>query len=104
MGTCSLEGWPESCIYKLLAFQYNSDEEDFNQRFSSQPGVNTTLPDFGSTLCAPIPYEPMYLFFEAVGYTVGERLLSLEASACCSACFAHDFTTQWPNLPPLVVL
>ena len=69
--SCSLEGWPESCIYKLLELQYDPEMEDFNNRFSSQPGVNTSLSDFGSTLCAPIPYEPMYLFFEAVGYTVG---------------------------------
>lgn len=68
---CSLEGWPENCIYKLLEIQYDPEESEFSERFSSQPGVNVTLPDFGSSLCAPIPYEPTYLFYQAVGYTIG---------------------------------
>ena len=52
---CSLEGWPEECIYKLLQLQYDADAEEFNERFSSQSGVNTTIPNFGvDPLC---PYS-----------------------------------------------
>ena len=36
--------------------------------------MNTTIEDFGTSLCAPIPYEPFFLFFEAVGYSIGEFL------------------------------
>ena len=67
-----LEGWSESCIYDLIEIEYDADVPDFNQRFSSRPGVNTTIAGFGTELCAPIPYEPFFLFFEAVGYSIGE--------------------------------
>lgn len=69
---CSLEGWEERCIYKLLEIQYDEGVDDFNSRFSSRPDVNVTIADFGYPLCAPIPYEPSYLLLEAAGYTAGK--------------------------------
>lgn len=67
-----LEGWDQRCIYSLLEIQYDADVDDFNSRFSSLPDVNVTVADFGSGLCAPIPYEPTYLLLEAAGYREGK--------------------------------
>ena len=91
-----LEGWSESCIYNLIQIEYDADVPDFNQRFSSRPGVNTTIADFGTSLCAPIPYAPFFLFFEAVGYSIGECLAPPEP---CSTSMK-----RLPVLPPLRAL
>ena len=37
-------------------------------RFSEQPGVTVSIPDYGMTASAPF-YEPMYEALEAAGYT-----------------------------------
>ena len=54
----------------MLELSYDAN----SQKFSSQHGVSTTVADFGSTSCAYIPYEPMYLYLEALGYTTGEQI------------------------------
>ena len=62
-----LHGFPEDCIYPLLEVQYDAA----TRSFSNVPGVTTKVSNFGGQLCAPIPYEPLFLAAQAIGYTVG---------------------------------
>jgi lysophospholipase-3 len=56
------------CRDELLTLRYDRHaDEPIRQRFSEQPGVTVTIPDFGKTASAPA-YEPMYEALEAAGY------------------------------------
>ena len=65
---CRLHGFPEDCIYPLLQTAYDAEAGTF----SNPPGVTTSISDFGGQFCAPIPYEPLFVAAQAVGYTIGE--------------------------------
>ncbi len=60
---CRLYGFPQSCIYPLLTVQHNG-----GMNFSNPVGVTSAVKNFGDPSCAPIPYVPMYAFFEGLGY------------------------------------
>lgn len=64
---CRLHGFPEDCIYPLLEVQYDAATGNF----SNQPGVSTSVSDFGGQFCAYIPYEPLFIAAQAIGYTFG---------------------------------
>ena len=58
----------QTCQDQLLTLQYAADSpRPMADRFSNQPGVTVTIPDFGRTESAPF-YEPMYERLEAAGY------------------------------------
>jgi len=58
----------QTCQDQLLTLRYDADSDrPMNQRFSNQPGVQVTIPDFGKTDSAPF-YESMYQRLEAAGY------------------------------------
>ena len=66
-----LEGFPEACIYPRLQMQFDAA----TGTFANAPGVNTSISDFGGQFCAPIPYEPLFVVAQAIGYTSGWQLL-----------------------------
>ena len=76
--TRRLHGFPEDCIYPLLEVQYDAATGNF----SNVPGVSTSISNLGGQLCAPIPYEPLFIAAQAIGYTIGENLCL--SSLCCS--------------------
>jgi lecithin-cholesterol acyltransferase len=56
------------CQDQLLTLRYSaSSKRPMAERFSNQPGVAVTIPDYGRTESAPF-YEPMYARLEAGGY------------------------------------
>jgi lysophospholipase-3 len=56
------------CRDELITLRYRADPRlPFARRFSEQPGVTTSIPDYGSTLSAPF-YEPLYTTLERAGY------------------------------------
>ena len=63
-----LHGFSEDCIYPLLETPY----DEATSSFSNLPGVTTSISDFGGQFCAPIPYEPLFVAAQAVGYTFGK--------------------------------
>jgi lecithin-cholesterol acyltransferase len=58
----------QRCQDQLLTLRYAADSHrPMARRFSNQPGVTITIPEFGRTASAP-DYEPMYKRLEAAGY------------------------------------
>ena len=56
------------CRDELLTLRYDRDsDKPIRLRFSEQPGVTVTIPDYGRTASAP-GYEDMYKALEAAGY------------------------------------
>jgi lecithin-cholesterol acyltransferase len=56
------------CKDELITLRYRGDRRvPMARRFTEQPGVRTSIPDYGSTASAPA-YEPMYRALEAAGY------------------------------------
>jgi lecithin-cholesterol acyltransferase len=56
------------CKDELITLRYRQHSKlPFAQRFSEQPGVRTSIPDYGSTRSAPF-YEPLYTTLEHAGY------------------------------------
>jgi lecithin-cholesterol acyltransferase len=56
------------CRDKLLTLRFDTGgHEAWSQRFSNQPGVSTSVADYGETESTPF-YEPMYKALEAAGY------------------------------------
>lgn len=57
------------CRDELLTLRYAADSNrPMRLRFSEQPGVTVSMPDYGLTESAPF-YEDMYQALEAAGYT-----------------------------------
>ncbi|MBV9577291.1 MAG: hypothetical protein JO057_01740 [Chloroflexi bacterium] len=57
-----------ACEYRLLTLRYDPNFfRAMPERFSDQPGVTVTIPDYGTTESAPF-YETMYQRLEAAGY------------------------------------
>lgn len=59
-----------ACSFSCL--QYDPSVPSLSARFSNQPGVNVSLPDYGQPLCAPY-YQPLFYLLQLVGYTPGRR-------------------------------
>jgi lysophospholipase-3 len=56
------------CQDELLTLRYDAaSHRPMRDRFSNQPGVSVTIPDYGRTESAPF-YEAMYQRLEAAGY------------------------------------
>jgi len=58
------------CRDELMTVRYDASKshQPMRLRFSEQPGVTVSIPDFGRTESAPF-YETMYRALEAAGYT-----------------------------------
>jgi lecithin-cholesterol acyltransferase len=58
----------QMCQDQLLTLRYAADSDrPMAERFTNQPGVSVTIPDYGRTQSAPF-YEPMFQRLEAAGY------------------------------------
>lgn len=67
-GTDDTSAFSSICKDELTTLRYRGHSTSpFAQRFSEQPGVTTSVPDYGSTRSAPF-YEPLYRTLERAGY------------------------------------
>jgi lysophospholipase-3 len=64
----------QTCQDQLLTLQYaEQSDAPMPERFSNQPGVTVSVPDYGRTESAPF-YEPMYQRLEAAGYVRNQSI------------------------------
>jgi len=67
-GTADTSAFSSICQDELITLRYRRHSASpFARRFSEQPGVTTSVPDYGSTRSAPF-YQPLYRTLERVGY------------------------------------
>lgn len=67
-GSTAPSAFSSICKDELITLRYRANPHlPMPRRFSEQPGVTTSVPDYGSTRSAPF-YEPMYTALEKAGY------------------------------------
>jgi lecithin-cholesterol acyltransferase len=81
----------QTCQDQLLTLRYDDDSHrPIADRFSDQPGVRVTIPDFGRTASAPF-YEPMYQRLEAAGYVRNRNIVVAGYDARLTPDIGHFF-------------
>jgi lysophospholipase-3 len=67
-GSTASSAFSSICKDELITLRYRQHSSTpIAKRFREQPGVTTSIPDFGSTRSAPF-YEPLYSSLEKAGY------------------------------------
>ena len=67
-GDTTPSGFGSICRDELITLRYHADPGlPFARRFSEQPDVTTSIPDYGSVRSAPF-YQPLYTALEHAGY------------------------------------